>query len=425
MGKTGQHLTAIDGRGIGRILLFLVVLCASAGRAWAVGDSIQQPAVSAPGRDTFTAGKKMDAVDFIKFVLHPKRPIVYKEPRKTGLFYTLFAYPGYAIATGVAGIAAVNISFLPKKNPLGTMSFFNNNFQYTQHNQILVQSLSNIYSNNNKWQFPGDIRFFHFPTYTYGLGSSTVPADGDNIDYSHFRFYRTVLRQVVANTFLGAGYNLDYRWNITDYGAQNGILTDFARYGYTKSSSSSGLTFNFLYDSRDNANRPVTGTYIDFHVVSYLKPIGSNSNWSSMVLDVRKYFPLTKRWYTELAVWGYVWLTMSGKPPYLDLPSTGWDSYNNTGRGYAQGRFRGRDMLYLETEFRFDILRSGLIGGVVFGSLQTFTEYGGSYFGPLQPGGGAGLRIKLNKRTSSNSCLDYGFGTHGSKGLATNLNEVF
>ena len=82
-------------------------------------------------------------------------------------------------------------------------------------------------------------------------------------------------------------------------------------------------------------------------------------------------------------------------------------------------------MLYFETELRFDILRSGLLGAVVFGNLQTLSNSRGADFGNIQPGGGAGLRIKFNKRTSTNSALDYGFGTHGSRGLATNLNEVF
>ena len=82
-------------------------------------------------------------------------------------------------------------------------------------------------------------------------------------------------------------------------------------------------------------------------------------------------------------------------------------------------------MLYFETELRFDILRNGLLGGVVFGNLQTLSGNPGRYFGDLQPGGGAGIRIKFNKHTSTNSALDYGLGSHGSRGFATNLNEVF
>ena len=427
MGTFRQLVTAFYRRIPVRMILVILAIYMSAGHVYAISDSISKPDTSLPHRYTFTLGDQMDVIDVVKLIVTPKKAkLAQFQPQKTtGVFYTIVAYPGYAIATGVAGVAAANISYRPRKHPESNLSFFNNNFQYTQKNQILVQSISNIYTNNGKWQFPGDIRYFHFPTSTYGIGSSTLPANDDNIDYSHFRFYRTVLREFVPNTFLGLGYNLDYRWNIIDDAAQDGVITDFVKYGYRKTSTSSGLSFNFLYDSRDNANRPIYGTYIDFHFTSYLKPLGSNSYWNSMVLDMRKYFPLSHKWYTELAVWGYAWFTLSGKPPYLDLPSTGWDSYNNTGPGYAAGRFRGKDMLYFETELRFDLMRNGLLGAVVFGSLQTFTEYGGAFFGPIQPSGGAGLRIKFNKHTSSNSCLDYGFGTHNSKGFATNLNEVF
>jgi hypothetical protein len=391
-------------------------------------DTIQPPDIPPNhSKDTVLAiGSRVDIVDILKLIVGARKNPFRKKPEKksTGPFFTVVGYPGYAIATGVAGVAAVNISFRTKKNPHGSLSFFNNNFQYTQKNQILIQSLSNIYSNNEKWQFPGDIRFFNFPTTTYGLGSSTLPADADNILYSHFRFYRTVYRNIVPYTFMGLGYNFDYHWNINDYGAQNGI-TDFIRYGFNRYSISSGPSLNFLYDSRDNNNRPTDGTYVNLQFISYLKPLGSTNNWNTLIIDMRKYFPLTKKWYVDLCVWGYAWFTLSGKPPYLDMPSLGWDSYNNTGRGYAAGRFRGRNMLYLETELRFDILRNGLLGLVVFGNASTFTEFGGKYFGPIQPGGGLGLRIKFNKHTNSNSCLDYGFGTHNSRGFATNLNEVF
>jgi outer membrane protein assembly factor BamA len=403
-------------------------------RAGAGVDSLRQLDRSTVAKDSSKKGNTVDIVDILKLMLGIKKNPFHKkvERNSTGPFYTISAFPGYTLVTGVAAVGNVNISFRTKKNPNGNLSFFNNQFQYTQYNQIIVQSLSNFYTNNNKWQFPGDIRYLHFPTATYGLGTSTLPGPGppsynpDNINYQYVRFYRTVLRQVVPNTFLGIGYNLDYRWDITQTAdSLSQGLRDYTNYGFHKTSLSSGPSLNFLYDTRDNANRPITGTYIDFHFVSYLKPLGSNSNWSSMIIDVRKYFPLTKKWYVVLGVWGYGWFTLNGRPPYLDMPSLGWDSYNNTGRGYAAGRFRGRNMLYLETELRFDILRNGLLGLVVFGNATSISEFSGKYFGPIQPGGGAGIRIKFNKHTSSNSCLDYGFGTHSSRGFATNINEVF
>jgi hypothetical protein len=94
------------------------------------------------------------------------------------------------------------------------------------------------------------------------------------------------------------------------------------------------------------------------------------------------------------ALWSYNWFTFGGKPPYLLLPSTGWDSHVNTCRGFIQGRYRGSNMLYLESEYRFLITSNGLFGGVVFANAETFPsrestlEGNASFktFDPIQPG---------------------------------------
>jgi hypothetical protein len=112
-------------------------------------------------------------------------------------------------------------------------------------------------------------------------------------------------------------------------------------------------------------------------------------------------------------------------PPYLDLPATGEDSYNNTARGYIEGRFRGLNLLYAEAEYRFRLLKSGLLGGVLFSNASTVSEFPGNKFERINPGNGIGLRVKMNKSASTNLCIDYGIGTGGSRGFSFNLNEVF
>jgi hypothetical protein len=90
-------------------------------------------------------------------------------------------------------------------------------------------------------------------------------------------------------------------------------------------------------------------------------------------------------------------------------------------------------MLYLESEYRFLITSNGLFGGVVFANAETFSSRESTLegnaslrtFDPIQPGYGAGIRIKLNKFSRANLCVDYGWGTGGSKGVAVNLGEVF
>ncbi|MFX8681218.1 hypothetical protein ABTM69_21425, partial [Acinetobacter baumannii] len=71
------------------------------------------------------------------------------------------------------------------------------------------------------------------------------------------------------------------------------------------------------------------------------------------MIDARKYITFPRRSKNTLALWSYNWLTVDGTPPYLLLPSTGWDDQYNTGRGYIQSRFRGKQMVYFETEYRY------------------------------------------------------------------------
>jgi hypothetical protein len=154
--------------------------------------------------------------------------------------------------------------------------------------------------------------------------------------------------------------------------------------------------------------------------------LGSDDNWQSLILDLRKYARWPGNTHNVLAIWSYNWFTTgAGNPPYLLLPATGWDAYSNTARGYIQGRFRSRNMLYLETEYRFRILSNGLLGGVIFGNAQSFSEPGSGRYEYFAPGYGTGLRISLNKFSKTNLCIDYGWGTHGSGGFFVNLGEVF
>ena len=82
-------------------------------------------------------------------------------------------------------------------------------------------------------------------------------------------------------------------------------------------------------------------------------------------------------------------------------------------------------MLDLEGEYRFRILNNGLLGGVIFANLRSYAEWPSNAFQTMNAGYGAGLRIKFNKFSKTNVCLDYAFGQHGSNGLFVNLGEVF
>jgi hypothetical protein len=332
---------------------------------------------------------------------------------------------GYTYSTGWAAIVAANIGFYTA-DPLTTnISSITPSVVYSQYNQLTISFLTNLWSKNNNYNYVTDWRFYKYPQYTYGLGGYSSLKDSDLIDYSQFRIHQSVLKKITPDFYAGLGYFLDYHWNIKEAGQENGQESDAEKYGLTPTSSSSGAVVNVLFDNRKSSINPQGGIYANAVYRDNLVFLGSNTNWQSLTLDVRDYFRFPKHSRNILAFWSYDWLTLSGKPPYLDLPSTGWDAYNNTGRGYIQGRFRSPNMIYLETEYRFAITRNGLFGGVVFANAETFSEYPSNSFEVIWPAAGFGLRLKVNKHSNANLALDYGWGADGSHGLYVNIGEVF
>ena len=229
-----------------------------------------------------------------------------------------------------------------------------------------------------------------------------------------------------TDLYFGPGINIDYHWNITDTTTQNKPIVGFNEYGFTKKSSSVGLLLNLLYDTRKSLVNPIANShYLNLVYRNNLTFLGSDAPWQSLLIDYRKYLPFPKGSKNILAFWSYNVITLAGKPPYLNLFSTGADTYNNTGRGYIQGRFRGDKFVYLESEYRFGITENGFLGGVIFANMQSLSEQSGKPIQSILPGYGAGIRIKLSKHSNTNISIDYGIGQGGSKGIFMNLGEVF
>jgi outer membrane protein assembly factor BamA len=182
---------------------------------------------------------------------------------------------------------------------------------------------------------------------------------------------------------------------------------------------------NLLYDARKNSENPFPGYYTNF-VYRLDPPLpGSNSTWSSIYIDTRKYIPFSRRRQDMLALWGYYWSVLDGNVPYFDLPSIGWDPYQQrSGRGFPQNRYRGNSLVYAEAEYRRDLTSNGLLGFVLFANANSVTEPNTDNFMYVHPAAGAGLRIKFNKRSGTNIAIDCGLSKHYT-GVYINLGETF
>jgi outer membrane protein assembly factor BamA len=384
------------------------------------------------GRDTgkiepagIDSSKQKDIADLLFKLLKSKREKNKPAPNKK-LNISVIPSAGYTLTTGFAADLTGNAAFFTTSDHHENPSVVDGDLSYDVKFQKIFVSRSEIWTNNNKYKFTSDIRWQEFPEDTYGIGTSTTPAQADPILFFYTKVYATLYRKLspLADYYLGLGYNLDHHYNIKETGIQSQLPNDFKAYGNPSRTTSSGININFLYDSRTNTINPLNGIYANITYTQNLVLLCSNSNWESLVFDFRKYIKVSQRSNNVLALWGFTWFTR-GNPPYLDLPYTGGDTFNNTGRGYIQGRFTGRNMLYLESEFRFGITRNGLFGGVVFANAESLTEFRSNAFETVAPAAGAGLRIKVNKHSNTNVCIDYGIGIHHSHGFFVNLGEVF
>ena len=380
-----------------------------------------------------------DFIDITKNVFTKLTPRKFRHPilatdstkkDSSRVFFAFLPAVGYALQTGLTGIVAINISFFTtKKNKDIRLSSFTINPAFSfEHHQVMVPIQSNIWLSNNKINLLGDWRYYLYPTYTYGLGGQTALANNALINYSFVRIYQVASKKVFKNFYAGLGYGLDWHFDVSQQD-QEGLGTDFLTYNRNnrrrRRTVSSGPMLTLTYDSRNNINNPQTGNYANITVHSNLRTFGSNRDWQSLQIDLRKFIKLSSNGRHVLTFWNYNWFTFGSKAPYFDLPSTGWDTYSNTGRGYIQGRLRGTNMLYAETEYRFTITKNGLFGGVVFANAESVTDYPSNQFTTILPAAGLGIRLKINKISRVNFALDYAWGVNGSRGFFFNLSEVF
>jgi hypothetical protein len=376
-------------------------------------------------RQIDTAGKK-DLIDVAKAVLHiSQKPI--DTTKKKAVYFSLLPVSYSVPGGGTALFTSTVFAFYTgdhKTTYLSTVTFAP---YFNFHNRFGLPLRSSIWTKDNSWVIQGDTRFLVYPQYTWGLGGQQPEFNKFVINYQYIRFYQSALKRITSYFYAGAGYSMDYYLDIETDNAN--ALQRFTGYPYGTSSEhnsfSSGVTANLLYDTRNNDLNPLPGSYANVAYRVNMMGLGSDDNWQSLYIDMRKYISLTStRQQNVLAFWTYYWKTFGSGIPYLNLPSIGWDPYNRSGRGIEQNRYRGKSLLYFETEYRRDITANGLLGFVVFANVNSISEPVTNSFSYWRPAAGAGLRIKFNKRSGTNIALDYGF-SEGYNAFTIGLGEAF
>ena len=357
-----------------------------------------------------------------------------QERRRTAVLFVPIL--GSKPSTGLVFGAGASIEF-PLGDPNGGtyMSSVLTGASVSTKKQYSISGRLSLFGPGNDWAFVGDNHYQQKGQETYGFGTDTTDTDRVDAKFNSIRFVDTFLRRLPGDFYAGLGFLYQRQQGIgpVDKGAPNWNSSPYVeysqRFGFDLSAqTSAGLGLSLRHDRRDSVSDPARGSYVDATYRAYLSGfLGGASTWQALSFDARAYRTLTGNRRRTLAAWGYGEFITGGTAPYFALPATGMDPQGRTGRGYAEGRFRGDRLLYGEIEYRVSLRRDGLVGMVAF---LNATSVGSTFdddhlFDSVAVGAGFGFRLRLDKRSRTNLGLDFGFGRHGSRGVYIALAEAF
>jgi hypothetical protein len=312
---------------------------------------------------------------------------------------------------GAAGF--YNFRFKNEK-PTSNPSQVQFTFSLTQNRQVIMTIPFELYRSNNLWKFKGEISYYRYVYNFYGIGLSSKFDDKESFRANYPRFRIDILRRY-KRFFAGFRFRVD-NMQIEDKKV-NGLLEN-GNYTGEDGGVISGIGLVGQLDTRDYIFNPTKGVFMETEIFANAKFTQSNFTYQRLSLDFAKYVRIkqdhTLAFHINTAM-------ILGDPIFYDLLYFGSPKLM---RGFQDRRFKDKNILVLQGEYRFPIYKwvqgvSFLSGGTVAASYSEIFEndYKISF--------GAGLRIVLNKKDRVRLRLDYGRTINEGGALYITINDAF
>jgi len=287
---------------------------------------------------------------------------------------------------------------------------------YTLKKQFLAALDGAVYFPGEKYIISHQLTYSAFPDKFWGLGNKTPNSNEEAYEFRQV-YLRLHGQKLISNhLFIGLLYEFQQLINI-DY-IKNGLFDQekiLGRNGYRVS----GLGLSLTYDTRNNAFAPDKGEMLQAFFNHFEPVIGSSYEYTNYVVDLRKYIKLAKEQVLATQLFGFF---TTGDVPFRSLASLGGAS---SMRGFYQGRFKDKDMLVLQAEYRLPLFWR--IGAVAFSGVGDVGRHLNDFSLPnIKVSYGGGLRVALKKSEKLNLRVDYGFGNNRlARGFYLQLAEAF
>jgi hypothetical protein len=285
----------------------------------------------------------------------------------------------------------------------------------TTRRQAVFEVHPDVYLASDDLHLFGKFEYQHYPDSFFGVGND---GDDDEVEERYERD-RLRMRPVLQHRLTGqlyAGVLGDAMRFDPEYLDPNGI---FAREDVPgeRGGVTVGLGPTLTLDTRDNTLAPHEGALITGNYIEFLPNLGSRYAFRKFQADARFFVPLGDQQVLGLHLYGEA----QGKNvPYYHLAMLGGDELL---RGYYLGRFRDKNLLALDLEFRTHVYWR--FGAVAFaGAGRIGSELGALTVAPLRWTVGTGVRYALTTEERLNLRLDFGIGPD-TRGLYFTAREAF
>jgi hypothetical protein len=201
-----------------------------------------------------------------------------------------------------------------------------------------------LYSHRNTWFALGKLKVQSFPLSYYGIGHNTAKQKLASVEAFSINWKERFLRKIAKDFYIG----LELDWQLmTKVNFVDAEGATYQRPFGSGGSSNLGVGLGVVFDNRHNVLNVRDGFMGELAWLRYTKALGSIANFSTFFWDSRYFIPIRQR--NVLAFQALGQFSIGEDIPFNQLALLGGEMMH---RGYYLGRFRDRNYLSFQVEYR-------------------------------------------------------------------------
>ena len=241
------------------------------------------------------------------------------------------------------GISAIFMGYA-KRDTTNRLSEINTFAFITTQRQYGLFLDHALYSHRDLYFLLGKLKIQSFPLYYHGIGFDSPKEKLASVESFSISWKERFLRKLRKDLYIG----LELDWQLLS----NVNFVDVPGANYQRSfgaqgSSNLGVGLGIVYDNRHNVLNVRDGFMGEIAWLRYSKAWGGIADFSTVFMDARYFLPIRER--NVLALQAVGQFSIGDDVPFNQLALLGGEMMH---RGFYLGRFRDRNYLSVQAEYR-------------------------------------------------------------------------